>query len=89
LARLPEFLEWFEKEFPNGVVSWDPDYEGGEPGMHKFALRVDFNVQEDDQEAHFKVEPTPLELESYHSKLSTLSYKGNDAIKANELIYGH
>jgi hypothetical protein len=88
LVRLPDFLEWFEREFPNGVLSWDPDYEGGERGSHKFALKVAFNVQEDDQEAHFMVEPTPLEVESYHNRLSSLSYKGKDAVKANDLVYG-
>jgi hypothetical protein len=89
LIRLPKFLEWLEDEFPNGQVSWDSDYEGGEPGTHQFAIHVTFNLLEDDQGARRSIRPTGLEEEMYHKVLDKLSYKREDAIQVHEILHAH
>ncbi len=89
LIKLPKFLEWLEDEFPNGEVRWDSDYEGGQLGTHQFAIRVTFNLQEDDQGARRSIRPTGLEEEKYHQVLDKLSYKGRDAIQVHEILHAH
>ncbi len=85
IARLPDFLRWFEDEFPSGKARWDPDYES-EAGEHFSAIRVIFNLQEDDQDARVKVEPTILEEEAYRRKIKEYSYKKADEVKAHTII---
>ncbi len=87
LINLPKFLGWLQDAFPNGEVRWDSDYEGGEPGTHRFAIRVRLNLQEDDQGARRSIRPSGLEEEKYHQVLDKLSYKGGDAVQAHEILH--
>ncbi len=89
LIKLPKFLEWLQDVFPNGQINWDRDYEGGQPGTHRFAIHVTLNLQEDDQGARRSIRPSGLEEEKYHQVLDKLSYKGRDAIQVHEILHAH
>lgn len=88
LVKLPEFLKSFEKEFPDGQVRWDPDYEGNDPSWGDIALRVYFNYQEDDDGDHWSPPPSVLEEESYYRMLSGRSYQGKNPVPASRIVHG-
>jgi hypothetical protein len=88
LARLPEFLRSFRKEFPDGQVDWDKDYGTGGPGFEDIALRVYFNYQEDDQGDHWSPPPTLLEEESYYRMLARAAFKGKKSVSASKVVHG-
>lgn len=87
LQKLPEFLRSFTHEFPDGEVRWDPDYDSTNPA-EDVAIRVRFNVQEDDQGAHFQPQPTLLEEEAYQRMLERSSYKGTKPVPAYVVLHG-
>lgn len=87
LIRLPEFLRSFAREFPDGEVRWDDDYEGADPA-EDVAIRVRFNVQEDDQGGRFQPPPTLLEEEAYQRMLERSSYKGTNPVPAYLVVHG-
>ena len=87
LTRLPEFLRSFTKEFPDGEVRWDPDYESSDPA-EDVAIRVRFNVQEDDQGNRFHPKPTLLEEEAYQRMLERSSFKGTKPVPAHVVVHG-
>jgi hypothetical protein len=90
LPSLPSFLKSFEKEFGDGQVRWDPDYDETNPkdGRSDVAIRVYFNYQEDDQGDHWSPKPTPEEEESYQLMLKRHSYKGSDSVQAHAVLQG-
>jgi hypothetical protein len=88
LVKLPEFLKNFEKEFPDGQVRWDQDYNSSDPSSGDIALRVYFNYQEDDQGDHWSPPPTLLEEESYYRMLGKSSFKGKKSISASRVVHG-
>jgi hypothetical protein len=90
LSKLPSFLKSFEKEFPDGEVRWDPDYEDQNPpdGSGNVAIRVFFSYQEDDQGDHWSPKPTALEEKSYGRMLERYSHKGPGAIQASAALRG-
>ncbi|MDA4112783.1 MAG: hypothetical protein OK474_01930 [Thaumarchaeota archaeon] len=87
LMKLPEFLKSFTKQFPDGEVRWDPDYEGAEPA-EDIAIRVQFNVQEDDQGDHWRPKQTLLDDEAYQKMLERSSYKGTKPVAAHLVVHG-
>ena len=87
LMKLPDFLRGFAKEFPDGEVRWDADYEGANHAKD-VAVRVRFNVQEDDQGGRFQPKPTPLEEEAYQRMLEKSSYKGSRPVPISQVIHG-
>lgn len=87
LIKLPEFVDWLEDRFPNGVVRWNPDFEGGRT-PHTFAIEVIFSLQEDDQGAKMMVRPSELDEERYHQKLEQLAYRESDAVPAHTIVHG-
>ncbi|MGA2664017.1 MAG: hypothetical protein ABSF83_03650 [Nitrososphaerales archaeon] len=87
LTKLPEFLRSFTKEFPDGEVRWDPDYESSDPA-EDVAIRVRFNVQEDDQGNRFHPKPTLLEEEAYQRMLERSSFKGTKPVPAHLVAHG-
>ena len=90
LWKLPNFLKSFEKEFPDGQVRWDPDYDEESPqgNPSRVAIRVYFNFQEDDDGDHWSPKPTVLEDRSYQEMLKRYSYKGEGPVQANAVLYG-
>jgi hypothetical protein len=88
LAKLPEFLAWFEYTFPNGVLRWDPEHEGGSETVVGFALGVTFSLLEDDQGARIVARPNELDEESYHRKLEEFSNNESDAVKVQKILSG-
>ncbi len=88
LVKLPEFLKSFGKEFPDGQVRWDQDYESNNAASGDIALRVYFNYQEDDQGDHWSPPPTLLEEESYHRMLASGEFKGKKPVSASKVIHG-
>jgi hypothetical protein len=86
LVRLPEFLRWFEKEFPDGLLRWDPEFEDPTTGKARPVLRVNFNYQEDDWGDHFSYRPTSLEEEAYHKKLRELRPKNGDKVDVGSIL---
>jgi hypothetical protein len=90
VSKLPSFLKSFEKEFPDGEVRWDPDYdEQNLPGTSgDVAVRVFFNYQEDDQGNHWSPKPTAIEEQSYQRMLKRFSYKGAAPIQAHAVLQG-
>ncbi len=86
LVKLPEFLRGFAEEFPDGQVRWDPDYETANPA-EDVAIRVRFNVQDDDQGGHFQPKPTLLEEEAYQRMLERSSYKGTKPVPAYIVVH--
>jgi len=87
LQRVPEFLRSFSREFPDGEVRWDPDYDSGNPA-DDVAIRVRFNVQEDDQGGKFQPKPTLLEEEAYQRMLERGAFKGNKPVPAHVVLHG-
>jgi hypothetical protein len=87
LVRLPELLRSFAKEFPDGEIRWDTDYQGTEPA-EDVAIRVFFNLQEDDQGGRFQPQPTPMEEEAYQRMLERSSYKGTKPVQAYLVLHG-
>jgi hypothetical protein len=87
LPGLPDFLTSFEKEFPDGQIRWDPDYEGERPDDGDVAIRVYFDYQEDDQGDHWSPKPTEQEEESYYKRLRRLAYKGSDPVPAHRIVH--
>ena len=87
LVKLPEFLRSFSREFPDGEVRWDGDYDGSGPA-DDVAIRVFFNVQEDDQGGRFQPESTPLEEEAYQRMLEKSSYRGTKPLHAYSVLHG-
>jgi len=87
LVKLPEFLRSFAREFPDGEVRWDPDYESTDPA-DDVAIRVRFNVQEDDQGGRFQPKPTLLEEEAYQRMLERSSYRGTKPVPAYLVVHG-
>ena len=87
LMKLPEFLKSFAKQFPDGEVRWDPHYEGAEPA-EDVAIRVQFNVQEDDQGDHWRPKQTLLDDEAYQKMLERSSYKGTKPVSAHLVAHG-
>lgn len=87
LIKLPEFLRSFSREFPDGEVRWDADYDGADPA-EDVAIRVFFNVQEDDQGGRFQPKPTPLEEEAYQKMLEKSSFKGAKPVPAYLVLHG-
>jgi hypothetical protein len=88
LVGLPGFLKSFEKEFPDGQVRWDHDYESSDPAAGDVALRVYFNYQEDDQGDHWSPPPTLLEEESYYRMLARSFYKGKKPVPVSKVVHG-
>ena len=89
LSKLPSFLRSFEKEFPDGEVRWDPDYdENNQGGSGEYAIRVFFNYQEDDQGDHWSPKPTAIEQQSYQKMLERSSYTGPRAVQASAVLRG-
>jgi hypothetical protein len=90
LSKLPNFLKSFEKEFPEGQVRWDPDYDEQTPQgeSSRVALRVYFDYQEDDQGHHWSPKPTEIEEQSYQRMLRRFSYSGTGALQANSVLHG-
>lgn len=87
LIKLPEFLKSFAREFPDGEVRWDADYESVDPA-DDLAIRVRFNVQEDDQGSRWQPKPTLLEEEAYKRMLDRSSYKGTNPVPAHVVVHG-
>lgn len=87
LVKLPEFLKSFAKQFPDGQVRWDLDYEGAEPA-DDVAIRVRFDVQEDDQGDHWHPKQTLLDDEAYQKMLERSSYKGTKPVSAHLVVHG-
>ncbi|MGD0636795.1 MAG: hypothetical protein ABSA72_01975 [Nitrososphaerales archaeon] len=87
LIRLPEFLRSFAKEFPDGQVRWDSDYESDDPS-DDVAVLVRFNVQEDDQGNHWHPKPTLLEDEAYQRMIERASFKGSKPVHAHQVVHG-
>lgn len=90
LAKLPSFLKSFEKEFPDGEVRWDPDYyEQSQSGKASgVAIRIFFNLQEDDQGNHWSPKPTVLEEAAYEKMLKRSSYSGPRPVDAQTILHG-
>jgi hypothetical protein len=88
LVKLPEFMKSFEKEFPDGQVRWDQDYESNDAASGDIALRVYFNYQEDDQGDHWSPPPTLLEEESYYRMLASGEFKGKKSVSASKVVHG-
>jgi hypothetical protein len=88
LPKLPEFLRSFAKEFPDGQVRWDADYETNPPSSDDIALHVFFNYQEDDQGDHWSPQPTLLEEESYRRMLSNATFKGKKPMSVSAIVHG-
>jgi hypothetical protein len=90
LSKLPNFLRSFQKEFPEGQVRWDPDYDEQTPQgeSSRVAIRVYFDYQEDDQGHHWSPKPTELEEQTYQKMLKRFSYAGTGALQASAIIYG-
>jgi len=90
LPKLPSFLKSFEKEFPDGQVRWDPDYDEENPqdATSDVAIRVFFNYQEDDQGDHWSPKPTSIEEQNYYRMLKRFSYKGSSPVKAQTVLQG-
>jgi hypothetical protein len=90
LSKLPNFLKSFQKEFPEGQVRWDPDYDEQTPQgeSSRVAIRVYFDYQEDDQGDHWSPKPTTIEEQSYQKMLKRYSYAGTGALQASAVIYG-
>ena len=90
LSKLPTFLNSFQKEFPEGQVRWDPDYDEQTPQgeSSRVAIRVYFDYQEDDQGDHWSPKPTTIEEQSYQKMLKRFSYAGTGALQASAIIYG-
>jgi hypothetical protein len=90
LSKLPNFLRSFQKEFPEGQVRWDPDYDEQTPQgeSSRVAIRVYFDYQEDDQGHHWSPKPTEIEQQSYQMMLKRFSYAGTGALQASAVIYG-
>ena len=86
LVKLPEFVKWFEKEFPDGLLRWDPEFEDPTTGKARPVLRVNFNYQEDDWGDHFSYRPTPLEDEAYHKKLRALRPKNGEKVDVGSIL---
>jgi hypothetical protein len=88
LPRLPSFLRSFEREFPDGEVRWDPDYDEQNPqdGSGEYAIRVFFNYQEDDEGDHWSPKPTVIEEQSYQKILERSSYTGPRAVQASTVL---
>ena len=85
--KLPEFLKSFAKEFPDGQVRWDSDYESDDPA-DDVAVLVRFNVQEDDQGNHWHPKPTLLEDEAYQRMIERSSFKGTKPVHAHQVVHG-
>jgi hypothetical protein len=90
LSKLPDFLKSFEKEFPEGRVRWDPDYDEQTPQgeSSRVAIRVDFNYQEDDQGDHWSPKPTAIEEQSHQRMLKRFSYGGASPLQASAVLHG-
>jgi hypothetical protein len=90
LSKFPNFLRSFQKEFPEGQVRWDPDYDEQTPQgeSSRVAIRVYFDYQEDDQGHHWSPKPTEIEEQSYQKMLKRSSYAGTGALQASAVIYG-
>jgi hypothetical protein len=90
LSKLPNFLRSFQKEFPEGQVRWDPDYDEQTPQgeSSRVAIRVFFDYQEDDQGDHWSPKPTTIEEQSYQKMLKRLSYKGTEPLQAHAVLHG-
>lgn len=88
LPKLPEFLWTFTREFPDGQVRWDKNFEGGKPEDGDVAIRVFFDYQEDDQGDRWAPKPTPNEEESYYRLLKLHSYKGTKPAAVYRIIRG-
>jgi hypothetical protein len=87
LVKLPELLRSFAREFPDGEIRWDSDYQGSVPA-EDVAIRVFFNIQEDDQGGRFQPKPTPMEEEAYQRMLERSSYKGAKPVPAYLVLHG-
>ena len=90
LWSLPGFMKSFEKEFPDGELRWDPDYDEHnlQDNVGEVALRVFFNYQEDDQGDHWSPRPTLIEEQSYQRMLKRSSFKGSDPVQAQTVLHG-
>jgi len=90
LSKLPNFLKSFEKEFPEGQVRWDPDYDeqNQQDGSSRVAIRVYFNYQEDDDGDHWSPKPTIIEDGSFQRMLRRFSYVGTSALQAHAILHG-
>jgi hypothetical protein len=90
LSKLPNFLKSFQKEFPEGQVRWDPDYDEQTPQgeSSRVAIRVYFDYQEDDQGHHWSPKPTTIEEQSYQKMLKRFSYTGTGPLQADAILRG-
>ncbi len=88
VVKLPQFVRWFDKEFPDGLLRWDPEFEDTTTGMSHPVIRVSFNYQEDDQGDHWLYRPTTLEEESYHRKLRELRVSNGEKFDVRSLLRG-
>ncbi len=88
VIKLPQFVRWFNKEFPDGLLRWEPEFEDTSTGMSHPVIRVSFNYQEDDQGDHWLYRPTTLEEESYHRKLRELKVGDGEKVDARSILRG-
>jgi hypothetical protein len=90
LSKLPNFLRSFQKEFPEGQVRWDSDYDEQTPQgeSSRVAIRVYFDYQEDDQGDHWSPKPTVIEEQSYQKMLKRFSYTGIGPLQADAVLRG-
>ena len=86
LIKLPEFVRWFMKEFPDGRMRWDSEFEDTSTGKSRPVIRINFNYQEDDQGDHWSYRPTVLEEESYHKKLDELRFRDGKKVEVRSII---
>ncbi|MDA4116747.1 MAG: hypothetical protein OK455_00185 [Thaumarchaeota archaeon] len=88
LQKLPDLLKSFGKEFPDGEIRWDPDYdeENNAGAKSDVAIRVYFNYQEDDQGDHWSPKPTPMEDENYQRMVKRYSYSGQKPVPAQAVL---
>jgi hypothetical protein len=90
LPKLPSFRKSFEKEFPDGQLRWNPDYDEENPqgATSDVAIRVFFNYQEDDQGDHWSPKPTSIEEQNYYRMLKRYSYKGSSPVQTQAVLQG-
>ena len=88
LQTLPEFLESFAREFPDGQIRWDPDYRAERPQDGDSAIHVFFSYQEDDQGDRWEPKPDITDVERYYAILKRFSYGGDKPVSASRIIHG-
>jgi hypothetical protein len=88
LKMLPEFLESFAREFPDGQIRWNPDYRAEKPEDGDTAIHVFFSYQEDDQGDRWEPKPDLTDVEGYYRMIKRYSFKGDKQVSASRVIHG-